>query len=132
MALGALQEPSGRLATTTPLPMRPEPRKPALRMVMTARPFALDRIEGGMTLSGPKACPGLINEERILPHFLHSAAERHLVSAKLSRGRAAPGAGGRRTLDGRGERIIEAEAHLGAGNGLVSLTGVAEQSSEKC
>lgn len=42
---------------------------------MTARPFALDRMDGGMTLSGPKAWRGLTKEARILPHFLHSAAE---------------------------------------------------------
>lgn len=75
MALGALQEPSGRRATTRPLPKRPEPRKPALRTVMMARPLALARMEGGMTLSGPKAWRGLTKEARILPHFLHSAGE---------------------------------------------------------
>lgn len=74
MALGALQVPSGRRATTRPLPKRPDPTKPALRTVMMARPLALARMEGGMTFSGPKAWRGLIKDVRILLHFLHSAA----------------------------------------------------------
>lgn len=35
--------------------------------------MALASTEGGMILSGPKACRGSIKEVRILPHFLHSA-----------------------------------------------------------
>jgi hypothetical protein len=37
------------------------------------RTLALARTEGGMTLSGPNACRGSMKEDRILPHFLHSA-----------------------------------------------------------
>lgn len=43
MAEGALQEPSGRRATTRPEPKRAEPRKPALITVRTAIPCG----EGG-------------------------------------------------------------------------------------
>lgn len=34
-----------------------------------------------MTLSGPKAWRGLMNDVKIFPHFLHSAREVELVSA---------------------------------------------------
>jgi hypothetical protein len=37
--------------------------------------LALARTDGGMILSGPKACRGSMKEERILPHFLHSAGD---------------------------------------------------------
>lgn len=84
IALGALQVPSGSRATTRPLPKRPDPRKPALKTVMMARPFALDRIEGGMTLSGPKACRGLMKDERIFAHFLHSAVGREEIRNRES------------------------------------------------
>lgn len=76
IALGALQVPSGSRATTRPLPNRPDPRNPALKTVMMARPLALERTDGGMILSGPKACRGLMNDVRILPHFLHSAVQK--------------------------------------------------------
>lgn len=65
-------DPSCSLATTTPLPKRPLPRKPALNTVRIARPFAFARICGGMILSGPKACLGSTKDARIRPHFLHS------------------------------------------------------------
>lgn len=52
MALGADQEPSGRRATTTPLPNRPEPRKPALRTVRIARPYV--RKQKSASRFGPK------------------------------------------------------------------------------
>ena len=39
IAEGADQVPSERRAMTTPEPKRPEPRKPALRTVMIARPY---------------------------------------------------------------------------------------------
>jgi hypothetical protein len=39
MAEGADHEPSDSLATTRPEPNRPDPRKPALRTVKTARPY---------------------------------------------------------------------------------------------
>ena len=35
--------------------------------------LAFARTDGGMTLSGLKACRGSTKEVRILPHFLHSA-----------------------------------------------------------
>jgi hypothetical protein len=35
--------------------------------------FAFARTDGGITLSGPKACRGSTNDVKILPHFLHSA-----------------------------------------------------------
>ena len=35
--------------------------------------LAFARTDGGMTLSGLKACRGSMKEVRILPHFLHSA-----------------------------------------------------------
>jgi hypothetical protein len=72
IAEGADQDPSASLATTTPLPKRPLPRKPALKTVRMARPLAFARICGGMTLSGPKACLGSTKEARMRPHFLHS------------------------------------------------------------
>ena len=65
-------DPSASLATTTPLPNRPDPRKPALKTVRMARPFALARMFGGMILSGPNACFGSTKEARMLPAFLHS------------------------------------------------------------
>ena len=34
--------------------------------------LALDRISGGMTLSGPNDCRGSTKEARILAAFLHS------------------------------------------------------------
>jgi hypothetical protein len=43
-----------------------------LKTVRIARPLALARICGGMTLSGPKACLGSMNDARMRPHFLHS------------------------------------------------------------
>lgn len=43
--------------------------------------LALARTEGGIILSGPKACRGSIKDVRILPHFLHSAR----VVAQISR-----------------------------------------------
>jgi hypothetical protein len=49
MAEGADQEPSFRRATTIPDPKRPEPRKPALKTVMTARPCG---GEVGVSVSG--------------------------------------------------------------------------------
>jgi len=72
IALGADQVPSARRATTTPEPKRPDPRKPALKTVMMARPLALARMEGGIILSGPKAWRGSMKEARMRPHFLHS------------------------------------------------------------
>jgi hypothetical protein len=36
--------------------------------------LAFARTDGGMTLSGLKACRGSTKEVRILPHFLHSDA----------------------------------------------------------
>ena len=94
IALGADHEPSLRRATTTPEPKRPLPRKPALKTVITARPynpyvspavigeaekcmgtFARARISGGMILSGPNAWLGSMKEARILPAFLHSPVE---------------------------------------------------------
>ena len=68
----AYQVPSASLATTTPLPNRPLPRKPAFNTVMIASPLALARMEGGMILSGPKACRGSTNEAKMRPVFLHS------------------------------------------------------------
>lgn len=55
---------------------------------MMARPLALARMLGGMTFSGPKAWRGLMKEERILPHFLHSAvdAEKRSCQRVLRRG----------------------------------------------
>jgi hypothetical protein len=41
IAEGADQEPSARRATTTPEPNRAVPRKPALKTVRMARPYAL-------------------------------------------------------------------------------------------
>jgi len=41
IAVGALQLPSGRRATTRPLPNRAEPRKPAFITVRIARPWGL-------------------------------------------------------------------------------------------
>jgi hypothetical protein len=75
IALGADQDPSPNRATTTPLPKRPDPRKPALKTVRIARPLAFARTEGGMTLSGPNDCLGSTKEARIRPHFLHSPVE---------------------------------------------------------
>ena len=83
IADGADHEPSARRATTTPLPKRPEPRKPALKTVRMARPLALARIWGGMILSGPKACRGSMKEARMRPHFLHSPAKRCVVSETI-------------------------------------------------
>lgn len=37
-----------------------------------ASPLALDRMFGGIILSGPNDCRGSMNEARIRPHFLHS------------------------------------------------------------
>lgn len=45
--------------------------------------FALASTDGGMTLSGPKACRGSTKAARILPHFLHSARFQSGVSACL-------------------------------------------------
>jgi hypothetical protein len=95
MAEGALQVPSASRATTIPLPYLADPRNPALMTVRIARPcasgyscrvtaefldsersehtFAFASTEGGMILSGPKACRGSTKEVRIFPHFLHSA-----------------------------------------------------------
>lgn len=42
--------------------------------------FALASTDGGMTLSGPNDCLGSMNDARILPHFLHSAAFQGCVS----------------------------------------------------
>lgn len=47
--------------------------------------FADSRTDGGMTLSGPKACRGSMKEARILPHFLHSARRGYGVSSVLFR-----------------------------------------------
>jgi len=102
MADGALQLPSGRRATTRPLPKRADPRNPALITVRIARPwvektvshrrpspgafrqasplhcphtFAFASTEGGMIFSGPRGWRGSTKEVRILPHFLHSAGD---------------------------------------------------------
>jgi hypothetical protein len=72
IAEGADHDPSASLATTRPLP-----RKPALKTVRMARPLALARICGGMTLSGPKDCLGSMKEARIRPHFLHSPGSEY-------------------------------------------------------
>jgi hypothetical protein len=104
-AEGADHEPSARRATTMPEPKRPEPTKPALRTVRMARPFALARTEGGMILSGPKAWRGSMNEVRILLVFLHSPGGGS--SAKSCHGWAR----GRLTAHGRGQRVVDAEAH---------------------
>jgi len=71
--------PSLNLATTTPDPNRPLPRKPTLNTVKIARPLALARIEGGIILSGPNACEGSMKDARIRPHFLHSPGRTVLV-----------------------------------------------------
>ena len=85
-----------------------------------ARPLALARTEGGMTLSGPKAWRGLTKEVRILPHFLHSAEKRERIKKHQYRSReaamhTAQGREQRRTAGGeqltrhrRRERIIDA------------------------
>jgi hypothetical protein len=72
MADGADHVPSGKRAMTRPEPKRAEPRKPALRTVIMARPFARARTSGGMILSGPKDWFGSTKEARILAAFLHS------------------------------------------------------------
>lgn len=46
------------------------------RMGVVSLTFADSRTDGGMTLSGPKACRGSMKEARIFPHFLHSARRR--------------------------------------------------------
>ena len=96
IADGADHELPDNRATTMPDPKRPEPRNPAFKTVKTARPwrrqvrhteplqvphlsltFAPARTSGGITLSGPKACFGSINEVRILAAFLHSPNDNH-------------------------------------------------------
>ena len=93
IADGADHEPSASRAIMIPDPNRAEPRKPALNWVITARPwrsrqhtmlildislvphaFALLRIWGGMTLSGPKACRGSTKDARIFAACIHSPA----------------------------------------------------------
>lgn len=45
------------------------------------RTFAFARTEGGIILSGPKACLGSTKDAKILLHFLHSAVERYVLAA---------------------------------------------------
>lgn len=60
-----------------------------------ARPLALARMLGGMTFSGPKVWRGLMKEERILLHFLHSAVDEEKGSCQrvLRRGWTEAGRG---------------------------------------
>lgn len=51
-----------------------------MKMYSFARTFAFARTDGGMTLSGPKACRGSTKDARILPVFLHSAVVEKSVS----------------------------------------------------
>ncbi len=50
--------------------------------------LALARTDGGMTFSGANACRGSTKEDRILPHFLHSAAKGVSVNSDALAGGA--------------------------------------------
>lgn len=73
------------------------------------RTFALARIEGGMTFSGPRGCRGSMKELRIFPHFAHSAGRVYgqRDNSRWSSGKAGEG---KRSLTrhGRRKRIVEA------------------------
>lgn len=71
---------------------------------MVPRTFALLRISGGMTLSGPKACRGSTKDARIFPAFLHSPADCQLL---LGRGEDRL-----RTSHRRGQRVIDPKRHF--------------------
>lgn len=84
-----------------------------------------------MTFSGPKACRGLMKDERILPHFLHSAihGERNRVSERSShlgfgfgRREGAKGLGCGLTRHRRRERVVD--AHLEYCSGVDRSKGV--------
>lgn len=67
MAEGALHVLSARRATTTPEPKRPEPRKPALKTVMMARPWIARLVSAaGLRFDG-----GLLGGDRVLYTPLH-------------------------------------------------------------
>ena len=69
-----------------------------------SRTFALARISGGMTLSGPKACLGSTKDARTLAAFLHSpAGNRQQIDAGFGTKKHTP--------HGRGQGIVNAERH---------------------
>lgn len=60
---------------------------------MLFRTLAFASTDGGITLSGPKACLGSMKEARILPHFLHSAGHRRVRLSDSAKRRGVAGSG---------------------------------------
>lgn len=65
---------------------------------MLFRTLAFASTDGGITLSGPKACLGSMKEARILPHFLHSAGYKRVRLSDSAKRRELRG----RALDSTG------------------------------